>query len=108
MGANGSPSSQLSDVSRFRHMAQITPTEREARLAARDFDSGLAYLSEHLCAKAEAQNVVITLGSEGMLIWGEKNKRYLADRLPALNTLPKDPAGAGDSLFTAMALSLRA
>jgi rfaE bifunctional protein kinase chain/domain len=108
MAADSQASSQLSDVSRFKHMALITPTEREARLAARDFDSGLAYLSEHLCAKAEAQNVVITLGSEGMLIWGAKQGRYLADRLPALNTLPKDPAGAGDSLFTAMALSLRA
>ncbi len=108
MAADSQASSQLSDVSRFKRMALITPTEREARLAARDFDSGLAYLSEQLCAKAEARNVVITLGSEGMLIWGAKNESYLADRLPALNTLPKDPAGAGDSLFTAMALALRA
>jgi rfaE bifunctional protein kinase chain/domain len=108
MAADSQASSQLSDVSRFKHMALITPTEREARLAARDFETGLAYLSERLCAKADALNVVITLGSEGMLIWGAKNERYLADRLPALNTLPKDPAGAGDSLFTAMALALRA
>jgi rfaE bifunctional protein kinase chain/domain len=108
MAADSQASSQLSDVSRFKHMALITPTEREARLAAHDFDSGLAYLSERLCEKAEAKNVVITLGAEGMLIWGAKRGLYLADRLPALNTLPKDPAGAGDSLFTAMALALRA
>jgi rfaE bifunctional protein kinase chain/domain len=108
MAADSQASSQLSDVSRFKHMALITPTEREARLAARDFDSGLAYLSEQLCAKADAKNVVITLGAEGMLIWGAKADFYRADRLPALNTLPKDPAGAGDSLFTTMALALRA
>jgi len=47
-------------------MALITPTEREARLAMRDFESGL----------------------------------------PALNIAPKDPAGAGDSLFTSASMAL--
>jgi rfaE bifunctional protein kinase chain/domain len=108
MAADSQASSQISDISRFKHMSLITPTEREARLAAHDSDAGLAYLSEQLCAKADARNVVITLGSEGMLVWGEKNGRFLADRLPALNSSPKDPAGAGDSLFTAMSLALRA
>jgi rfaE bifunctional protein kinase chain/domain len=108
MAADSQASSQLSDVSRFRGMTLITPTEREARLATRESDAGLAYLSEQLCAKAEALNVVVTLGSEGMLVWGAKNSQYLADRLPGLNTAPKDPAGAGDSLFTAMSLALRA
>jgi rfaE bifunctional protein kinase chain/domain len=108
MAADSQASSQLSDISRFKHMDLITPTEREARLAAQDFNSGLAYLCEHLCAKASARNIVITLGSEGLLVWGEKHGTYRADRLPAFNTLPKDPAGAGDSLFTSMALTLKA
>lgn len=108
MSADSQASSQLSDVSRFRHMDLITPTEREARLAALDFDSGLSFLCEELCAKAHTKNIVITLGSEGLLVWGAKNGQYGADRLPAFNTLPKDPAGAGDSLFTSMSLALRA
>ena len=108
MAADSQASSQLSDISRFRGMALITPTEREARLAMHDFDDGLAHLSKTLCKKAQAQNVVITLGSEGVLIWGNKKGRYQADRLPAFNTIPKDVAGAGDSLFTSMAMSLRA
>jgi rfaE bifunctional protein kinase chain/domain len=108
MAADSQASSQLSDISRFKQMHLITPTEREARLAANDFDSGLAYLCEHLCAKASTCNIVITLGSEGLLVWGEKDGSYRADRLPAFNTLPKDPAGAGDSLFTSIALALRA
>lgn len=108
MAADSQASSQLSDVSRFRNMALITPTEREARLAMHDFNSGLAHLSETLCNKSGAKNVVITLGAEGVLIWGAKKGLYQADRLPAFNTLPKDNAGAGDSLFTSMALSLRA
>jgi rfaE bifunctional protein kinase chain/domain len=108
MAADSQASSQLSDISRFKHMDLITPTEREARLAVRDFDSGLAFLCEELCAKAQTKNVVITLGAEGLLVWASKDGQYLADRLPAFNTLPKDPAGAGDSLFTSMALALAA
>lgn len=108
MAADSQASSQLSDISRFRGMTLITPTEREARLAAHEFDGGLAYLSEILCEKAQARNVVITLGSEGLLVWGEKNGLYQTDRLPAFNVSPKDPAGAGDSLFTSMSLALRA
>lgn len=108
MAADSQASSQVSDISRFKHMALITPTEREARLALHDFESGLAYLCERLCAKANTSNVVITLGSEGLVVWGEKDGLYRADRLRAFNTLPKDPAGAGDSLFTSTAMALRA
>lgn len=107
MTADSQASSQLSDVSRFKGMTLITPTEREARLAVHDFDGGLAYLSEELCKRAAAKNVVITLGSEGLLVWGDKAGMYQADRLPAFNFSPKDPAGAGDSLFTTMSLALR-
>ena len=108
MSADSQASSQLSDISRFAGMTLITPTEREARLAAHEYDAGLAYLSEMLHRKAAARNVVITLGSEGLLVWGQKNGVYQADRLPAFNSSPKDPAGAGDSLFTSMSLALRA
>lgn len=106
LSADSQASSQLSDVSRFRGMNLITPTEREARLAAHEFEGGLAHLSEMLCKKADAKNVVVTLGSEGMLIWGEKQGLYQADRLPAFATSPKDPAGAGDSLFISMSMAL--
>jgi rfaE bifunctional protein kinase chain/domain len=108
MFADSQASSQLSDISRFKGMTLITPTEREARLAAQDFNSGLAFLSEQLSEKASATNVVITLGSEGILVWGKSKGVYLADQLPAFNNTPQDPAGAGDSLFTAMSMALRA
>lgn len=106
MSADSQASSQLSDVSRFKGMNLITPTEREARLAAHEFDGGLSHLSEMLCKRASARNVVITLGSEGLLVWGDKKGIYQADRLPAFNNLPKDPAGAGDSLLISMSMAL--
>jgi rfaE bifunctional protein kinase chain/domain len=106
MAADSQASSQMADISRFKGMALITPTEREARLALRDFDSGLAFVSERLQETAAAKNLVISLGSEGMLIRGPKGDIQQSDRLPAFNTAPKDVAGAGDSLFTTAAMAL--
>jgi rfaE bifunctional protein kinase chain/domain len=106
MAADSQASSQMSDISRFQHMDLISPTEREARLATQDTESGLAYLAAVLRDKSMARNVVITLGAEGMLVHGMKADTYQNDRLPAFNTAPKDVAGGGDSFFTAAALAL--
>lgn len=106
MAADSQASSQMADISRFQDMSLITPTEREARLALQDFDTGLAYIGEKLQSAARAQNLIISLGSEGMLIRGPKEDRFQSDRLHAINTSPKDVAGAGDSLFTSTSMSL--
>jgi rfaE bifunctional protein kinase chain/domain len=106
MTADSQASSQLADISRFKGMKAITPTEREARLAVRDPASGLAILASKLQISARAENVLVTLGSEGILIHGLEEGYYLTDRLPAFNLAPKDVAGAGDSLLTCFSLAL--
>ena len=104
--ADSQASSQVSDVSRFPGTKLLTPTEREARLALRDSDSGLAVVAEALSKKARAENVVLTLGAEGLLIYASQDRRQLMDRLPAFNTAPKDTAGAGDCLLACTSLAL--
>lgn len=108
MAADSQASSQISDISRFKGMTLVTPTEREARLALRDTASGLAFIAERLRTESQAANVIITLGEEGMLVNGphRDNSVYITDQLPALNSAPKDVAGAGDSLFTATSMAL--
>ncbi len=108
MVADSQASSQVSDVSRFRNMRLITPTEHEARLAMRDAHSGLAILAEALRRKANAEHVVVTLGSEGLLIQTPDPVTgvVMTDRLPAFNTFPKDVTGAGDSLLACSTLAL--
>jgi rfaE bifunctional protein kinase chain/domain len=106
MAADSQASSQMSDISRFRGMHLITPTEREARIAIRDHESGLVIVGERLRQAARADNVVITLGGEGLLIHAAHNGSFVTDRLPAFNSAPKDVAGAGDSFFTCSALAL--
>jgi rfaE bifunctional protein kinase chain/domain len=107
LAADSQASSQLGDISRFKDMVLITPTEREARLALNDFETGLAAVGERLVAKARAENLVITLGAEGMLINTMYDGRLSTDRLPAFNLSPKDVAGAGDSFFLSSAMALR-
>jgi rfaE bifunctional protein kinase chain/domain len=106
MVADSQASSQISDISRYHGMKLITPTEREARLAMRDFESGLPILAERLQERAEAENIIITLGTEGIILWGREKGETLMDRLPAFNTAPKDPAGAGDSFLTCASMAL--
>jgi rfaE bifunctional protein kinase chain/domain len=106
MAADSQASSQRSDISRFKGMSLITPTEREARLALNDFESGLAVIAERLHEAARAAAIVVTIGAEGALVSGLEDGEVRRDRLPAFNTSPKDVAGAGDSLFTTMSLAL--
>lgn len=108
MVADSQSSSQVGDISRFRGMLLITPTEREARLALRDFSSGMVVLVDALRERAKAENVILKLGGEGLLVHSLRaaGSEVITDQLPALNRAPKDVAGAGDSLLVAASLAL--
>lgn len=108
MVADSQSSSQIGDVSRFEHTMLMTPTEREARLALKDFDSGLVVLAEKLRTRSKAKNIFITLNKEGLLIHADDSNKshYLTDRIDAMNKAAVDPAGAGDSLLTCAAMAL--
>lgn len=108
MAADSQVSSQTGDVSRFRGMTLLTPTEREARVALNDFVSGLAVISERLIERARTEHLVITLAAEGALVNTMADGLHKSDRLPAFNPSPKDVSGAGDSLFMASSMALRA
>jgi rfaE bifunctional protein kinase chain/domain len=107
LAADSQASSQIGDVSRYKDMSLLSPTEREARLALNDFESGLAAVGENLINKARAENVLITLGAEGMLINNWRDGTMRTDRLPAFNPSPKDVSGAGDSVFMSCSMALR-
>jgi rfaE bifunctional protein kinase chain/domain len=110
MVADSQASSQIGDVSRFRGMRLLTPTEYEARLAMRDYSSGLVVLAERLRDKARAEQLFITLGAEGLLIHARDGRtgQSMTDQLPAFNTTPRDVSGAGDSLLTCASLAMAA
>lgn len=108
LAADSQSSSQMGDISRFQTMDLICPTEREARIATRNREDGLVVLTEQLRAQAKAKNILLKLGEEGLLIHTGSSGagNWLTDRVGALNSSPKDVAGAGDSLLIASTLAL--
>ena len=108
MVADSQSSSQVGDISRFKSMDLITPTEREARVSMRNNEDGLVVLSEKLKKESDAKNLFLKLGEEGVLVHGHNSSSAITDRLPAFNSAAKDTAGAGDSLLITSGLSLAA
>lgn len=108
MVADSQASSQLGDVSRFRGVNLVTPTEHEARLSVREPGAGLVVLADALRRKAEVSSVIVTLGAEGVLIHAPDAPScgLVTDQLPAFNNMPIDVSGAGDSLMMCAAMAL--
>lgn len=103
--ADSQSSSQIGDISRFKNMNLITPTEHEARISTKNYETGLVILSEEIKKQSNAMNVLLKLGEEGLLI-NSDNGTFLTDKIGALNSSPKDVSGAGDSLLITSALAL--
>jgi len=108
MAADCQSSSQIGDVTRYVGMDLVTPTEREARLALRDKESGLVVLARELEQKMRAGDVLLKIGGEGLIVHHSKGDAYETDRLPALNPDPKDVMGAGDALLVGASMTLAA
>lgn len=110
VAADSQSSSQIGNIGRFKGMDLLTPTEREARISTRNREDGLVVLAEELRQQASAKNVLLKLGEEGLLVHagGGEVDPWMTDRVEALNSAPKDVAGAGDSLLIAAAMTLAA
>ena len=109
IAADSQSSSQMGDISRFKNVDIITPTEREARLALKSKDIGLTVLSEQLKERCNANHVVLTLAERGLLVHTDiDGENWRTDQIEALNKYPVDVAGAGDSFLTTAAMALAA
>ena len=106
LAADSQSSSQLGDISRFKGMHLITPTEHEARVALKDQLSGLSTLGRQLLQRSNSHGALITLGASGVLVVDRHDSVVEPDRIPALNRAPSDVSGAGDSLLVTAALTL--
>jgi rfaE bifunctional protein kinase chain/domain len=107
LAADSQSSSQIGDISKFKGMDLITPTEHEARISTKNHEDGLVILAELLRKQSASKNILLKLGDEGLLIHADSGKTddWLTDRIGALNSAPKDVAGAGDSLLITSALT---
>jgi len=105
-------SSQFGDITKFKGVDLITPTEHEARLSLKNYRDGLTVLSDKLLETTKCNYVFLKLGVDGFLVDCRPGllqpNDIRTDQLHALNRSPVDVAGAGDSMLMVSALTLAA
>lgn len=108
MAADSQSSSQIGDIGRFKAMDLITPTEIEARISLKNKEDGLVILTENLRRESLANNILLKLGADGLLVhaYDPKKESFETDRLGVFNKVPIDISGAGDSLLVSCGLTL--
>lgn len=90
-----------SNLLKFRRPMVSTPTESELRFACGDQESGLSHLAVNYFERTGAQQLALTLGKRGALLFeppdsGPRGKRSQAEYLPSMSNHAIDPVGAGD------------
>ncbi len=104
------------NIARYEDVYLITPTEKEARMVFDDKTSGLSTIAYRLLEKTHAQNIIITLGANGLLafknkpftVYGRKEKHLEQEYIPALEKNAKDPVGAGDAMLATISMVIAA
>jgi rfaE bifunctional protein kinase chain/domain len=110
IAADSQSSSQVGNITRFKDLDLITPTEREARISINNNNDGLIVLADKILNKSNAKNLIMTLGADGILINQNINNDNkdprTVDRISAMNQYPIDVSGSGDSLLIVASMAL--
>jgi len=108
ISADSQTSSQIGNLMKFKGIDLITPTEREARIELRDQTSGLVIIAEKVRTSVDSKNILLKMGSGGVLISGLNKDRKVVptDEIKGLNRNAIDTSGAGDSMLAAASLAL--
>ena len=109
--ADSQSSSQIGDVSRFKNVNLITPTEHEARVSLKNYDDGLVIIAEKLRKITNNEHLILTLGKDGIVIQTKNSKKnsksnFETEKISSLIQQAKDAAGAGDALLVSVSLAL--
>ena len=115
-------SSQLGNVTRMKGITVVTPSEREARLALCDRDSGIADLGAMIMALTGNRSEIVTLAERGLMIFDAEGaplgddcknlsvhaikQRLRNEYLPSFAAGIVDPMGAGDAMLATVACAL--
>jgi len=98
-------SSQVGSILKFSNFKLLSPTEREIRIALQNNSDSLEQVALQLIKATGSENLVVTLGGQGLIAYGPESKSGARDRqvFPALSAMPADVAGAGDAVFATLA-----
>jgi len=108
VSADSQSSSQIGNLGKFKNIQLISATEREARMELKDSTSGLVVLAESLRNELNAQNLLLKMGRDGVLISAqdENGEVLTTDEIGSINKNAVDTSGAGDSMLAGASLAL--
>jgi rfaE bifunctional protein kinase chain/domain/rfaE bifunctional protein nucleotidyltransferase chain/domain len=105
-------SGKQGNLLRFKDVDLLCPSEREAREAQHDFDSGLGAVVWNLLSTTGARQAIVTLGKQGLITFdrnqNDAGQRLRSEYIPALSNRVVDPLGCGDALLATASLALAA
>jgi sugar/nucleoside kinase (ribokinase family) len=99
----------------FRNVDLLCPTEREARAALNDYDSGVSAVAWNVLQQTQARHLLLTLEKRGLLAFERRSQerntpewsaRLKSEQLPAFADHAVDHLGCGDALLAAATLAL--
>ena len=91
-------------ITRYSRADYASLAEHEIRLEMRDRTNSIRPMMEHLAAKLNISNFVVTRGRKGCLIFGNQENFV---EVPSFAQHVVDRVGAGDSFFAISALAAR-
>jgi rfaE bifunctional protein kinase chain/domain/rfaE bifunctional protein nucleotidyltransferase chain/domain len=91
----------------------LTPTEKELRAVAGDFESSLPAIAMRVMQDLGVGNLIVKMGARGSVMFSPRENerknwfqaRLRSEYLPSLATRVIDPMGAGDALLAAATLA---
>ncbi len=98
----------------MKNVDLLTPTERELRGVAGDFEQSLPTVAAQLMKRLATPNLIVTLGQRGVVMFHPRTpeqdqwfeSRLRCEYLPAMADRAVDVVGAGDALMATATLSL--
>jgi rfaE bifunctional protein kinase chain/domain len=108
-------SGQRGQLTRFKNVNLLCPTERELRTALNDFESGLSSVAWKALEQTQARQLMVTLGKKGLVVFDRQSQdancpewrgRLRSEYLPTLADRVVDPLGCGDSLLAVTTMAL--
>jgi rfaE bifunctional protein kinase chain/domain len=103
------------NILKYEDVYLITPTEREGRQVLNDQESGLSVIGHHLIETTKSENVLLTLGGNGVLLVNNRrfhlteiedrsDQHLVSEYVPAMGRGAIDSMGAGDAMLAMIAL----
>ena len=92
-------------ISKYKNSQSVVINETELRHEMRDKNQPIKLLMSSLSKKFKIKNLIVTRGSQGVILFSSKDKKYY--EAPAFTDRVTDKVGTGDAMMAIISLCLK-